>query len=115
MIPKNNSGGRKGKTAMDVVMLKFFTLSTCTMQRKNCALTDCDDRACYDRILPILLSLCYSKMVLPEDDCIWLARALVNMEYHIVTGYGPSSNTSKTDENVPIFGIGQGTTDASAG
>ena len=54
-------------------------------------------------------------MGLPEDDCIWLARALVNMEYHMVTGHGPSSKTSKTDENGPIFGIGQGATDASAG
>ena len=115
MIPKNNCGGRKGRTAMDVVMLKFFTLSTCTMQRKNCALTDCDARACYDRVLPILLSLCYSKMGLPEDDCIWLSRALVNMEYHMVTEHGISLQTSKTDKNGPIFGIGQGSTDAPAG
>ena len=65
MIPKNNCGGRKGRSAMDVVMLKYITLSTCTMQRQNYAVTDCDARACYDRILPILFSLCYWKMRLP--------------------------------------------------
>ena len=33
----------------------------------------------------------------------------------MVTGHGPSSKTSKTDENDSIFGIGQGATDASTG
>lgn len=115
MIPKNNCGGRKGRSAMDVVMLKYITLSTCTMQRRNCALTDCDARACYDRILPILLSLCYCKMGLPAEDSIWLTRALANMEYHMVTNHGISIQTSKTDNSGPIYGIGQGATDAPAG
>ena len=65
MIPMNNCGGRSGKTALDLVMLKYFTLSTCHQQRKNCALIDCDASACYDRILPTILYLCYEKMGLP--------------------------------------------------
>ena len=51
MVPMNNSGGRKGRSAIDVVMLKYFTLGIMHMQRRNCALTDCDAKACYDRIL----------------------------------------------------------------
>ena len=78
-------------------------------------MTDCDARACYDIILPILLSLCYWKMGLPEDDCIWLTRALVNMEYHMVTNHGISIQTSKTDQNGPIYDIVQGATDAPEG
>ena len=69
MIPMNNCGGRSGKTALDVVMLKYLTLSTCHQQRKNCALTDCDASTCYDRILPTILYLCYGKMELPIADC----------------------------------------------
>lgn len=114
-IPMNNSGGRKGRTAIDVVMLKYLTISTFHMTRKNCAITDCDARACYDRILPHILFLCYSKMGLPTKDCVWLARALVTMRYHILTGHGPSSAFSTTDNEQQLFGIGQGATDASAG
>ena len=54
-IPMNNSDGRKGRTSIDVVMMKNLTLSTCHMMRKNCAITDCDARECYDRILPHVL------------------------------------------------------------
>ena len=115
MIPMNNCGGWSGKIALDVVMLKYFTLSTCKQQRKNCALTDWDESACYDRIIPKILYLCYGKMDLPIDDCQWLARALVNMEYKVFTTHDPSEKISKTDSNGPIFRIGQGATDASAG
>ena len=90
MIPMNNSGGRKGRSPIDVVMLKYFAISINHMQRTNCAITNCDARACYDRILPIILYLTYHKMGLPIHECQWLARALVNMEYHMITTHGPS-------------------------
>ena len=41
-VPPNNYGGRAGKMANDAVMLKYLSLSACQMQRRNCALTDCD-------------------------------------------------------------------------
>ena len=85
-IPINNSGGRKGRTAIDVAMLKYLTIGTSHMIRKNCAITDYDTRACYDRILPHVLFLCYSKMGLPQNECVWLAKALVNIHYHILKG-----------------------------
>ena len=85
------------------------------MIRKNCAITDCDTRACYDRILPHVLYLCYSKMGLTPNEYVWIAKALVNMRYHIITGHGPSHDVSKYDDKHPLFGIGQRATDASAG
>ena len=115
MVPMNNSGGRKGRSAIDVVMLKYFTLGIMHMQRRNCALTDCDAKACYDRILPIVLYLTYHKMGLPINECKWLARALVTMKYQMITSYGPSETISTTTDDTPILGVGQGATDACAG
>ena len=66
MVPKNNYGGRNGKTANDAVMLKYLTLSTYQMQRRNFAFSDFDATACYDRILPHMLSMIYEKMGLPQ-------------------------------------------------
>ena len=34
MVPMNNSGGRKGRSAIDVVMLKYFTVATMHMEKK---------------------------------------------------------------------------------
>ena len=75
------------------------------MIRKNCAITDFDARACYDRILPHVLFLCYSKMGLPQNECVWLAKALVNMRYHILTGHGPSKETSQSDDKYPLLAL----------
>ena len=115
LIPNNNYGGRKGRTAIDVVMYKYLTIGIFHMQRHNCAITDCDATACYDRILPVLLSLCYHKMGLPAHGCTWLIKALTQMNYHVLTSHGCSEQTSHTDDKGTIFGIGQGATDASAG
>ena len=111
----HNSGGRKVRSTIDVVMLKYFTLGIMHMQRRNCAITDCDARACYDRILPAVLYFTYHKMGSPVHECKWLARALVNMNYHMITTYEPSEEKSTTTIDDPILGVGQGATDAYAG
>ena len=115
MIPSNNRGGRAGKMAHDAVMLKYLSISTCHMQRRNCALTDCDAKSCYDRVLPHILSLCYSKLGLPASTCRWLSRALVNMKYHVQTSHGVSQGISQSDKDGMVFGVGQGATDAPTG
>ena len=84
-IPENNFGGRNGKTANDVVIHKHFTLQALHLHRKNGALTDCDATACYDRVIPMLLYLCYSKAGLPHLTCMWLCKTLTQMKYHMCT------------------------------
>ena len=37
------------------------------------------------------------------------------MNYHMITSYGPSVETSSTTQHAPILGVGQGATDACAG
>ena len=114
-IPPNNRGGISGKMAHDAVMLKYLSISTCHMQRRNCALTDCDAKSCYDRVLPHILSLCYSKLGLPDSTCRWISRALVNMKYHVQTSNGIYQGTSQSDKDGMVFGVGQGAIDAPTG
>ena len=85
----------------------------CCLQGWNCALTDCDAKTCYDQFLPIILHICYSKMGLPSKHVALLCKALIKMQYHIVTSHGSSEQVSKTDDNRTIFEIGHGETDAS--
>ena len=115
MVPKNNYGGRNGKTANDAVMLKYLTLSTYQMQRRNFAFSDCDTTDCYDQILPHMLSMIYEKMSLPQQTCHWLIRALVKIQYHMQTMHGIYERVSQSDEQGAIFGIGQGATDTPDG
>ena len=83
MVPNNNYGGRNGKTANYAVILKYLTLSSYQMQRRHFVFFDYDATACYDRILPHMLSMIYKKMSLPQQNCHWLIRDLVQMQYHM--------------------------------
>ena len=58
-------GGRIGRSAIDVVLLKECTLAIMHLQRSNGAITDCDAKACYDRILACIAALTNFKAGLP--------------------------------------------------
>ena len=50
-------GGRNGRKATDIVLGKAYTFDTFHLQRSNFGCTDCDAKACYDRIIPLVLLL----------------------------------------------------------
>eukprot|EP00957_Ditylum_brightwellii_P009323 705300-Ditylum_brightwellii.AAC.1 len=52
-LTENQWVGRNGRNAIDVPMLKAFTLETFHLARANTAFTDCDACVCYDRIVAI--------------------------------------------------------------
>ena len=94
----DNYGGRKGRAAMDAVMKRYFILSAIHLERRNCAYTDCDATAYYDRIIPAIQTL-YHKVGVPIETARWLNKALQQMEYHMSTEFGESMeyNTSTRD------------------
>eukprot|EP00957_Ditylum_brightwellii_P008955 677886-Ditylum_brightwellii.AAC.1 len=74
-------GGRKGQSAIDIPMSSTFILESMHMQWANAIFTDCDAKACYDRIITIIMALVEYKAGLPANACILLAKALKQMEY----------------------------------
>ena len=85
------------------------------MQCANATFTDCNTKACYDHIITIITALAEYKAGLPANVCILLAKALKQMEYSMVTAYGPSTITNRHSLANPLHGIGQGPTDAPPG
>eukprot|EP00957_Ditylum_brightwellii_P106153 8097987-Ditylum_brightwellii.AAC.1 len=57
--------GRNGREALDVVLGKTFTFETLHLQCANFGCTDCNAKACYDRIIPLVLLLTYFKAGMP--------------------------------------------------
>eukprot|EP00957_Ditylum_brightwellii_P182531 13904314-Ditylum_brightwellii.AAC.1 len=68
----NQYGGRQGRVAADIVLGKSILLDTFHIQWINAGCTDCDAKACYDRIIPIVLLLAYCKAGMPYNTCIFL-------------------------------------------
>ena len=54
------------------------------------------------------------KAGMPRKMANLFMNVLHNMEYHISTGFGISESTNKNEDEVPVYGIGQRATDASA-
>ena len=106
-------GGRNDKTAKDAVMKTFLTLQPWQLQQHNGALTDCNTKACYNRVVPLLLYMCYQKANLPHDTCMWEKNCLTQIQYYIVTAHGGSKENSASTLTNPLYSIGQGATDAS--
>jgi hypothetical protein len=108
-------GGRSGRCAIDVVLLKEFTIGIFHLKRCNAAIIDCDAKACYDRILPALIALVYFQAGLALHICTLFARTLKMMKYYMVTAFGVSDECNQHSEEDPSYGIGQGATDGPPG
>eukprot|EP00978_Attheya_sp_CCMP212_P000099 scaffold186_cov32-Attheya_sp.AAC.2 len=85
-------GRHSGRCAMDVVLLKEFTIGIFHLKRCNAAIIDCDAKACYDRILPALIALVYFQEAgLALHICSLFARSTLKMmKYFMVTASGVS-------------------------
>eukprot|EP00957_Ditylum_brightwellii_P158524 12066180-Ditylum_brightwellii.AAC.1 len=49
--------GRTGHAAINIVLGRTFSFEIFHFQRSNFGCTDCDAKACYDQIIPIVLLL----------------------------------------------------------
>eukprot|EP00957_Ditylum_brightwellii_P016439 1236110-Ditylum_brightwellii.AAC.1 len=78
-------GGQKGREAIKPAVIKILTVKICHLQRSNAAFTDCDAKACYDRIIPAVSALLETKAGCPEKVSTLLARTLKNLKYHPAT------------------------------
>eukprot|EP00957_Ditylum_brightwellii_P188472 14348256-Ditylum_brightwellii.AAC.1 len=81
----------------------------------NAAFTDCDARACYNRMVAIVTGLALHKAGLPLKMSSFLIKALKQMRYYMNTAYGVSTETNQHSKVSPVHGGGQGATDTPPG
>ena len=111
-LTEHQYGGRQGREAIDVPVLQAWQIEIFTIARNNVAFTDCDAKACYDRIVPLALSLAQIQAGLPLEAAQFFLRTLQTLEYHLVTSYGATEDGISSTPRHPIYGTGQGATDA---
>eukprot|EP00957_Ditylum_brightwellii_P040572 3071072-Ditylum_brightwellii.AAC.1 len=111
----NQWGGQNGRSAINVPMLKTFTLENFHLMHANAAFMDCDTRACYDRMVAIVTGLALRKAGLPLKMSSFLIKAVKQMRYYMNTAYRVSTKTNQHSKESPVHGSGQGATDAPPG
>eukprot|EP00957_Ditylum_brightwellii_P002318 178617-Ditylum_brightwellii.AAC.1 len=87
-LTEDQHGGRNGRAAQDIVLGKAYKFDTFHLQRSNFACTDCNAKACYDRIIPLVLLLAYLKASLLYKTGVFLIKILYNLKYFVTTAFG---------------------------
>eukprot|EP00957_Ditylum_brightwellii_P203387 15334399-Ditylum_brightwellii.AAC.2 len=114
-LDEDQHGGRNGRTATGIMVGKSFTMDTVHFQRANIGCTDCDTKACYGWIAPLILLLMYIKIRLAYPTGIFFATILYNMQYYITTAFGTATQSKFFEKLAALYDIGQGSTDGPSG
>ena len=83
-------GSRKGRTAMDPVLIKQLPYDLSRQCRTNLATFGNDASACYDRVIVALAMLAARRLRMPRNAVQTHAEALRLMAYYVKTVYGIS-------------------------
>ena len=103
-------GNRKNKNALDCLTMKLLTCESARIMKSNMALMAMDAAACYDRILTYLSSMSEQRYRLPVSACRTKGAAIFEMQRHVRTAYGESSNSYTSTTNDLMHGECQGKT-----
>jgi hypothetical protein len=107
-------GSRKGKSSEEVVLHKVLTYELMRLTRTDGSTFDNDAKACYDRIITSMTSVCAQRLGMKPVNVGLHARTLQQAKYRLKTSLGTSETSySNTKEN-PLYGLGQGSTAAAS-
>jgi hypothetical protein len=102
-------GSRKSKSAIDQSLNKLLTFDLWRQLRIPGALCSSDARACYDRMVHNVSSLCLQRLGAPIEPIVSMFSTIQDLQHHIRTVHGDSSTFfSGSNWEVPIHGVGQG-------
>eukprot|EP00957_Ditylum_brightwellii_P209307 15361161-Ditylum_brightwellii.AAC.1 len=104
--------GRQGRMSINPVAIKVLTLEVSHLQRSNMGMTDCNAKACYDQIIPVIAAILETRTGVPANVSTLFARTLQDMRYHTVTAKRISNKTNSHRNKNPSWGSGQGVCDS---
>jgi hypothetical protein len=106
-------GSRPTRNAIDPVMLEELQFEMSRISRRMLVQTNFDATACYDRIIPNLAMLASQKFGVHPSVTKTNALTFFLAKYHVRTEIGVSTTFYSHSEDNPIYGIGQGSGNAS--
>jgi hypothetical protein len=93
-------GSRKGRSAEEVALLKHATYELMKITRTNGGTFDNDAKACYNRIIPNLMSLCGQRLGLSEQSMKLHTEVLRRARYHLKSD-DSYSHPTRTPSSAP--------------
>lgn len=95
-----------GTTCQSVVWNKMLFCDLTCQTLTASIMTDYDASAAFDRVLHTISILTCRRLGMPMRACLFMYHLLQNMEFHLITGYGPSFQYFKNNEDPHHIGQG---------
>ena len=115
LLNKGSYGGRPGWRSIDPVIVDVTQVEIAMITRRILVRFNNDATACFDRIMPHILSLCLRPYQMPAEFTGLLGDLLRYAKYAIKTANGVSNDTYSHSSESPVFGSGQGSTVSATG
>lgn len=112
-LTNEQAGGRPGRSSIEIACNRTFTYETIRLQRLTGAVMYNDAKACYDRIIENLSNITLLREGLPIEIARLHAQTFKQIKYHLKHRLGIGDTTHSHHQPSPIYGVGQGSTDAS--
>eukprot|EP00957_Ditylum_brightwellii_P074600 5668918-Ditylum_brightwellii.AAC.1 len=103
-------GNRKGRTALDALLLKVVTIDCTWLFCLNGAILNNDAFACYNRMIPEVSSLHLQSLGLPDNTTKCSVLINRNMKRSVKMTAGVTKQTNQHTKKYPLEGEGQGKT-----
>jgi hypothetical protein len=101
-------GNRKGRTALDALLMKIVTMDCIRLFRLNGAILNNDAAACYDRMIPALTAVHLKALGFPDNATRTSVLLNQRAKHHIKTTAGVTDAYYQSTPDCPSFGEGQG-------
>jgi hypothetical protein len=111
-VPVEQAGGRPGRSAIELAACRVFTFETMRLQRLSGAVLYNDAKACYDRVIENLSNMALMKQGLPLELAKLHSQTFTKIQYYIKHKLGIGNTPHSHRNPKPIYGVGQGSTDA---
>jgi hypothetical protein len=113
-VPIEQAGGRPGRSAIELAANRMLTFETIRLQRLSGAVVYNDAKACYDRVIENISNLALLKQGLPIEIARLHAQTFHQIQYFIKHKLGIGQTPHSHKHPQPVYGVGQGSTDAPA-
>ncbi len=107
-LAKDNYGGQTNAQAVEVSLNWQLTNNSIWARRGRAILISNDAKGCYDRIAHIVASLAMQCFNVPKPALASMLTAIQEMDHHIRTAFGLSTNTYGNDPSKLPAGVLQG-------
>lgn len=106
-VHESQYGSTYGKQCQSTVLNKILTYDIMRMSKGTGAISELDAKACYDRLIPILVVIACRSIGLGKEASDLLYDSLTDTTYQVCTAMG-KLQPYKPDGTEEAFGVGQG-------